>query len=95
MGETVCDFDLAGPEILPEGDHYANAAHLHARIDELRRLLDMLDNAVSIQSGGCDRYQANLVLARVRIELVRVQLLVASLPERSAPGLRPQHRSAE
>jgi hypothetical protein len=94
MDETVVDFDLAGPGATPEGDRYSNAADLHARADELRRLLDMLDNAVSTQSGSCDRYQANVVLARVRIELVRIQLLVASLPDRSAPGLRTVSRSA-
>jgi hypothetical protein len=95
MGETACDFDLAGPGSLPEGEHCADAAQLQARIDEMRRLLDMLDNAVSVHSGSCDRYQANAVIARVRIELVRIQLLVASLPERSSPVPRRQPRSVE
>lgn len=96
MDETVYDFDLMGPgDAVPTGGHCAGAAQLHARIDEMRRLLDMLDNAVSPQSGSCDRYQANVVLARVRTELVRIQLLVASLPDRSAAGPSPQPRSTE
>jgi hypothetical protein len=96
MAETVYDFDLLGPgDAVPTGGHCADAAELHARIDEMRRLLDMLDNAVSTQSGSCDRYQANVVLARVRTELVRIQLLVASLPDRSAAGPPPQPRSTE
>jgi hypothetical protein len=95
MAETVYDFDLMGPgDAVPTGGHCADAVELHARIDEMHRLLGMLDNAVSTQSGSCDRYQANVVLARVRIELVRIQLLVASLPDRSAPGLRTTPRSA-
>jgi hypothetical protein len=82
MSDESYDFDLAGPGATPAGEHSANAARLHARIEELRRLLDMLANAVSANDGSCDRYQANAVLARVRVELVQIQLLLASLPGR-------------
>lgn len=60
----------------------ASAARLQARIQEMRRLLDMLENAVSAQAGTCDRFQANVVLSRVRVELVQIQLLLAGLPGR-------------
>ena len=96
MAETVYDFDLMGPgDAAPTGGHCADAAELHARIGEMRRLLGMLDNAESSQSGSCDRYQASVVLARMRTELVRIQLLAASLPDRTAEGMRVASRGAE
>lgn len=82
MRETSYDFDLAGPGVPPEGDRHANAAHLQMRIEEMRRLLNMLENAISLESGTCDRFQANAVFARIRVELVQIKLLLSSLPGR-------------
>ena len=82
MAETSYDFDLLGPSETPAGDGHDNAAHLHSRIAELRRLLDMMDDAISTDSGACDKYQANAVFARIRSELVQIRLLLSSLPSR-------------
>jgi len=82
MAETSYDFDLVGPCETPAGDGHDNAAQLRSRIAELRRLLDMMEDAVSTDSGACDKYQANAAFAKIRGELVRIQLLLSSLPSR-------------
>jgi hypothetical protein len=82
MAETSFDFDLAGPGAVLAGEAHDSAALLHARIDEFRRLLNMMENAVSVESGNCDKFHANAVLARMRVELVQIQLLLSSMPER-------------